>query len=109
MLGCDYTTSIKGVGPKRAIELIRTHKSLEKILENLDKTKYPVPEDWNYKAARQLLMEKRKILFWTPCVAHCIDLILEDFEKKLEVHQVIIAKRRRITSYIFKELFLFPC
>ena len=45
-------------------------------------------------------MEKRKSLFWTPCAAHYIDLILEDFEKKLEVHQVTIAKGRRITSYI---------
>jgi hypothetical protein len=51
-------------------------------------------------------MEKRKILFWTPCVAHCIDLILEDFEKKLEVHQVIIAKGRRITSYIYSRTIL---
>jgi len=33
-------------------------------------------------------------------VAHCIDLILEDFEKKLEVYQVIIAQGRRITSCI---------
>ncbi|OXU29107.1 hypothetical protein TSAR_004274 [Trichomalopsis sarcophagae] len=57
MLGCDYTTSIKGVGPKRAIELIKNHKSLEKILENLDTKKFPVPEDWNYKDARQLFIE----------------------------------------------------
>jgi len=33
--------------------------------------------------------------------AHCIDLILEDFKKKLEVHQVTIAKGRRITLYIY--------
>lgn len=57
MLGCDYTSSIKGVGPKRAIELIKTHKSLEKILENLDTKKFTVPEDWNYKDARQLFVE----------------------------------------------------
>ena len=25
-----------------------------------------------------LLMEKRKHLFWSPCAAHCIDLMLED-------------------------------
>ena len=36
----------------------------------------------NYKAAGQKLMEKRKNLYWTPCAAHCIDLMLEDFEKK---------------------------
>lgn len=57
MLGCDYTDSIKGVGPKRAIELIKTHRSLEKILENLDTKKFPVPEDWNYKQARILFQE----------------------------------------------------
>ncbi|KAJ6966015.1 hypothetical protein NC652_003794 [Populus alba x Populus x berolinensis] len=51
-------------------------------------------------------MGKRKGLFWTPCAAHCIDLILEDFEKKLEVHQVTIANGRRITSYIYTKTIL---
>lgn len=57
MLGCDYTNSIKGVGPKRAIELIKNHRSLEKIIENIDTKKYPIPEDWNYKDARLLFQE----------------------------------------------------
>ncbi|KAJ6949447.1 hypothetical protein NC651_003489 [Populus alba x Populus x berolinensis] len=51
-------------------------------------------------------MEKRKSLFWTPCAAHCIDLILEDFEKKLKVHQVTIAKGRKIISYIYSRTIL---
>jgi hypothetical protein len=51
-------------------------------------------------------MVKRKGLFWTPCATHCIDLILEDFEKKLEVHQVTIANGRRITSYIYSRIIL---
>jgi len=57
MLGCDYTGSIKGVGPKRAIELIKNHRSLEKIIESIDVKKYPIPEDWNYKQARLLFQE----------------------------------------------------
>ena len=57
MLGCDYTGTIKGIGPKRAIELIKTHRSLEKIIENIDTKKYPVPEEWNYKQARALFVE----------------------------------------------------
>ncbi|XP_071871899.1 flap structure-specific endonuclease 1 isoform X1 [Bombus fervidus] len=57
MLGCDYTSSIKGIGPKRAIELIKTHRSLEKIVENLDTKKFSIPEDWNYKEARLLFQE----------------------------------------------------
>lgn len=57
MLGCDYTNSIKGVGPKRAIELIKAHRSLETIIDNLDTKKFPVPDDWNYKQARLLFQE----------------------------------------------------
>ncbi|XP_034181392.1 flap structure-specific endonuclease 1 isoform X1 [Osmia lignaria lignaria] len=61
LLGCDYTGSIKGIGPKKAIDLIKTHRSLEKILENIDTAKFIVPEDWNYKQAR-LLFQKPEIM-----------------------------------------------
>ncbi|CAN1153523.1 hypothetical protein LINPERPRIM_LOCUS14750 [Linum perenne] len=46
-------------------------------------------------------MEKRTHLFWTPCAAHCLDLMLEDLEKKLSVHKTTIAKGRKITNYIY--------
>ncbi|KAL3506747.1 hypothetical protein ACH5RR_032129 [Cinchona calisaya] len=55
----------------------------------------------NYKEAGKLLIEKRKRLFWTPCVAHCIDLMLEDLEKKDIVHKVTIAKARKVVSYVY--------
>ncbi|KAK1272530.1 hypothetical protein QJS04_geneDACA022308 [Acorus gramineus] len=35
----------------------------------------------NYKAACELVIERHPTIFWTPCVAHCIDLILEDIGK----------------------------
>ncbi|XP_020690214.1 uncharacterized protein LOC110105164 [Dendrobium catenatum] len=39
-----------------------------------------------YKAAGQMLMEKRKHLYWTPCAAHCIDpwvlALMRKFSKK---------------------------
>jgi hypothetical protein len=35
----------------------------------------------NYKAACKLLMERIPTLFWTPCAAHCLDLMLEDIGK----------------------------
>lgn len=54
MLGCDYCESIRGIGPKRAIELVAQYESIEKILDNIDTKKYVVPEDWNYKQAREL-------------------------------------------------------
>ncbi|EDW74623.1 uncharacterized protein Dwil_GK21315 [Drosophila willistoni] len=57
LLGCDYCESIKGIGPKRAIELINSYRDIETILDNLDTSKYTVPENWNYKVARELFIE----------------------------------------------------
>ena len=36
LLGCDYCDSIKGIGPKRAIDLVKQHKTIEDIVKNLD-------------------------------------------------------------------------
>lgn len=54
LLGCDYCDSIRGIGPTRALALIRQHGSIEKVLEGLDTEKYKVAEDWPYMAARAL-------------------------------------------------------
>jgi flap endonuclease-1 len=46
LLGCDYCDSIRGIGPKTALKLIRQHSSIENILDNLDRKKYTVPHEW---------------------------------------------------------------
>merc|ERR1719168_506994 len=43
LLGCDYVDKIKGIGPKKAIELVKKYGNIECIIENLDTTKYPLP------------------------------------------------------------------
>ena len=54
LLGCDYCDTIKGIGAKRAKDLIDKYRCIEKIVDNLDKSKYPIPESWPYKEAREL-------------------------------------------------------
>ncbi|XP_003741776.1 flap endonuclease 1 [Galendromus occidentalis] len=54
LLGCDYCGTIKGIGPKRAIELMRSHRCIENVLKNIDTKKYPPPEDWQFERAREL-------------------------------------------------------
>jgi len=51
--GCDYCETIRGVGPSTAIKLIIQHGSIEKIIENLDPEKSPVPNRFPYKEARE--------------------------------------------------------
>jgi flap endonuclease-1 len=57
LLGCDYCDSIRGIGPKRALELITKHKSIETIIEKIDKTKYTLPENWPFVEARRLFTD----------------------------------------------------
>ncbi|KRZ59228.1 Flap endonuclease 1, partial [Trichinella nativa] len=61
LLGCDYCPTIKGVGPKKAYDLIKQYRNLETIIEKLDKKKYPIPENWQYKAVRKLFLEPEVI------------------------------------------------
>ncbi|KAL3313766.1 Elongation of fatty acids protein 2 [Cichlidogyrus casuarinus] len=57
LLGCDYCDSIKGIGPKKAIEVLGKHKNLNSVIENIDPKKYQVPEDWPWERAKQLFLE----------------------------------------------------
>ncbi|CAH8361970.1 unnamed protein product [Eruca vesicaria subsp. sativa] len=55
--GCDYCDSIRGIGGQTALKLIRQHGSIESILENINKERYQIPEEWPYNEARKLFKE----------------------------------------------------
>jgi len=84
LLGCDYVPSIKGIGPKKAMELIRQHKSLEAIIESLKGSKYEVPIDWQYEGARQLFLDPEvhhdvPAPKWTaPNVEDCVEFLANE-------------------------------
>jgi flap endonuclease-1 len=53
LCGCDLAGGkIKNVAAKRALSLVQAHQTIENIIRTLDKTKYPVPKCFDYKAAR---------------------------------------------------------
>ncbi|KAG5548873.1 hypothetical protein RHGRI_014284 [Rhododendron griersonianum] len=57
LCGCDYCDSIRGIGGQTALKLIRQHGSIENILENINKERYQIPDDWPYQEARILFKE----------------------------------------------------
>ena len=59
----------------------------------------------NYVAAGKMLMERHRSLFWTPCAAHCIDLMLEDIAKLSFVKEVI-DRARSIPKFIYNHAFI---
>lgn len=57
LLGCDYTETIRGVGPKSAYNLIKEHKTIDEAIKHLTpKLKDNIPADWNYADARELFV-----------------------------------------------------
>jgi hypothetical protein len=77
---------------------------LEERIESIGKDKVVqiiTDNGANYKAAGKLLMERIPTLFWSPCCAHCLDLMLEgignlkDFKKS-------IAHARHVTTFIYR-------
>lgn len=53
LLGCDYCDTIKGIGPKTALKLIREHGCIEEILKCLNREKYVVPESYEPKKRKR--------------------------------------------------------
>ena len=72
LLGCDYTPTIDKIGPKRAYELIKQYKSIDNMILNPDfSSKYILPENFNYKEAREYFINppinniKKEELVWS--------------------------------------------
>src|SRR5262249_38824911 len=54
----------------------------------------------SYKAAGKKLMEKRQHLYWVPCAAHCLDLMMEDIGKDKFVAELVV-QAQKITTFIY--------
>lgn len=56
LMGCDYCDSIRGIGGKRGLELIKKHSTIENIVDTI-KNKEDVPKVWPIEEARRLFKE----------------------------------------------------
>jgi len=85
-------------------------KTGEKLFEMLDSLVEEIGEEnvvqvitnngSNYVLVDKLLEEKRPHLYWTPCAAHCKDLMVEDIEK-LPLIKKTILKGVRLVGFIY--------
>eukprot|EP01018_Ginkgo_biloba_P040246 Gb_04684 [translate_table: standard] len=53
----------------------------------------------NYVGAGKMIMARFKTIYWTPCVAHCMDLLLHDFGKLPWVNEAI-RRGKLIVNFI---------
>ena len=54
----------------------------------------------NYVATGRMLEEKHPTIWWTPCAAHCLDLMLEDI-RKIEWVKKCVEHAKSISKYIY--------
>lgn len=74
LLGCDYCTPIRGMGPQTALKLIREHRNIEAIKEALNKQggKLQIPDDFPTDVVRNLFRNPEVVntddvqLKWNP-------------------------------------------
>ncbi|KAE9586456.1 putative ribonuclease H-like domain-containing protein [Lupinus albus] len=59
----------------------------------------------NYKVAWAMLNEKFSSIFWSPCVAHCLNLILGDIGK-MEHVSTLAKSASNITKFVYNHGFL---
>ncbi len=55
LCGCDYTETLKGIGPNTGFKMIVEHGTIEEALKTVEESK--VPPDWKFKEARILFKE----------------------------------------------------
>lgn len=57
LCGCDYTSTIRGVGPKKALQFLLENNNIESVVKALDGQKrFTVPDDFMYSQARKLFI-----------------------------------------------------
>ncbi|RVW49372.1 hypothetical protein CK203_092696 [Vitis vinifera] len=93
----------KKLGNNMDVQLCQMVGQMEKVVEEIgEENVVQVITDnaSNYVNAGMRLMEKRSRLWWTPCAAHCIDLMLEDIGK-LNVHATTLSRARQVVKFIY--------
>jgi flap endonuclease-1 len=105
LLGCDYSSTIKGIGTKKAFNFIKKYKSIEGVIGfiNENKTKrYVVPEDFNYKEARKYFKSciacktEKKDLQWNKPDLEKLKELLESYEFS---DKKIAKQSKRVNNY----------
>ena len=100
-----------GIWFLKSIDASNTIKNGELMFKHLDEVVEEIGEEnvvqvitdnaSNYVNVGMRLMEKMRRLWWTPCAAHCIDLMLEDIGK-LNFHATTLSRARQVVKFIYE-------
>jgi len=108
MIYCDrsmiYHTSVDTTNISKTAEFI--FSLMDKVIEEIGEeniVQVVTDTEASFKAVDHMLIEKRKHLFWSPCAAHCIDLMLEDIGSLKSVKETL-DDAKMIISFVYNSL-----
>lgn len=96
-----FHKSVDSTGHSKTKEYI--FRLMDKVVDEVGEenvVQVVTDNETSFKVAGEMLMNKRKHLCWTPCAAHCVDLMLEEIRSLKHIKE-IIDKSRKITSVIY--------
>ena len=79
---------------------------MDKVVEEIGEeniVQLVIDNEASFKAISMLLIKKRKHLFWSPCAAHCIYLMLEDIRSMKQIKETLY-QAKMITRFIYNSL-----
>ncbi|XP_039118856.1 uncharacterized protein LOC120254989 [Dioscorea cayenensis subsp. rotundata] len=59
----------------------------------------------NYVAAGRLIHEKYDHIYWSPCAAHCLNLILKDIGKRDHVAE-LVSRASKVTIFVYNHIYI---
>ncbi|KAG2634133.1 hypothetical protein PVAP13_2NG252703 [Panicum virgatum] len=77
---------------------------LEKQIDNIGReyvVQLVTDNGSNFKAAGRILMERIPHLFWTPCDAHCLNLLLQDIGE-IKQFNITINSAKKVSRFLYK-------
>jgi len=99
LIGTDYNTGIEKVGPKTALKLVKEHKTLKKILANVDWKDENDPEEIYKFFLNPPVTEKYAIEWKQPDAEKIIDFMVEEHDFSRErVEKVIESLQKSFTA-----------
>jgi flap endonuclease-1 len=92
LVGTDYNPGIERVGPKTALKLVKEHKTLEKILENVEWKAEVDPEEIYEFFLNPPVTEKYKIEWRQPNREKILEFMVEEHDFSRERVEKVIEK-----------------
>jgi flap endonuclease-1 len=98
LVGTDYNPGIERVGPKTALKLVKEHKTLEKILENVEWKAEVDPEEIYEFFLNPPVTEKYKIEWRQPNREKILEFMVEEHDFSRERVEKVIEKLQQSFS-----------